>query len=174
MTSDTHPYKIDFAIEVDDAPLCDAQIIEAVSGILAEADYKSAQISVAVVDDPTMHELNRRYLNHDYPTDVLSFTLADEDSHLEGQLIVSVDTAAKEAAEYDWTTENELLLYVVHGTLHLVGYDDATPELRGEMREAERRVLSRFGLTPPYDDGQGDIVPESGECGQDVQQQETT
>ena len=150
--SSENKYTIDFAVEVDGLPGDESRMTEAIRGILENAKYESAQISVAIVDDTAIHELNRRYLEHDYPTDVLSFTLAEEDSHLEGQLVVSLDTAAAQATEYGWRTEDELLLYVVHGTLHLVGYDDATPELRADMRDQECRVLKPFGLAPRYDE----------------------
>lgn len=152
MTPAPRKYTVDFAVEVDEVPDVEARMTDAVESILSDASYDSAQISVAIVDDPTIHDLNRQYLEHDFPTDVLSFTLAEQDSHLEGQLVVSLDTAAAQAAEYGWKTEDELLLYVVHGTLHLVGYDDGTAEQREEMRVQERRVLERFGLTPRYDD----------------------
>ena len=103
-------------------------------------------VSVAVVDDPAIHRLNREFLQHDYPTDVLSFLLEREGDQLEGEVIVSSDTAVRSAAQYGWTPENELLLYVIHGTLHLVGYDDLQPELLAEMRRHEQHYLGHFGL----------------------------
>jgi probable rRNA maturation factor len=105
-----------------------------------------AQLSIAIVDDATIHELNRRYLEHDYPTDVLSFTLERDNEHLEGEVIASAETAARSAADYGWSADDELLLYVVHGTLHLVGHDDGTPDERAVMRRLERRYLASFGL----------------------------
>ena len=109
-------------------------------------------MSIAVVDDARMHELNRRYLDHDYPTDVLSFVLAHVGNHLDGQIVVSFDYAAREAARYGWNADDELLLYVIHGSLHLVGYDDLNPEVKQEMRAAEQKYLAQFGLTPRYDE----------------------
>ena len=67
-------------------------------------------------------------LNHDWPTDVLSFVLEDDDGHLEGEVIISADTAAAAAAELGWPPAAEQLLYVIHGMLHLVGYRDKTPD----------------------------------------------
>ena len=62
-----------------------------------------------------IHELNRRYLNHDWPTDVLSFTLDDDDDGLAGEIIVSADTATVAAERYGWKMADEILLYVIHG-----------------------------------------------------------
>lgn len=126
---------------------------QAVKAVLEGEGIGKAQISVAIVDDPCIHELNRRFLNHDEPTDVLSFVLEQRSGFVEGEIVVSADTAASRAGEFNWPPEDELLLYVVHGTLHLAGYDDKTPELRGEMRRRERHYLGEFGLVPPYDDG---------------------
>ncbi len=116
--------------------------------ILEDERVASANISLAVVDDASLHELNRRYLGHDYPTDVLSFVLERTDSHLEGEVIVSAETAVREALQYSWTADDELLLYVTHGLLHLVGYDDQAPSDRALMRARERHYLAQFGLEP--------------------------
>lgn len=114
--------------------------------ILSDAGIRSGSLSIAVVDDPTIHQLNREFLEHDYPTDALSFLLERDGDRLEGEVIVSADTAARVAAELDWPAEDELLLYVVHATLHLVGHDDASDELRTAMQTEERRYLWALGI----------------------------
>ncbi len=95
---------------------------------------------MAAVDDRTIHQLNRRYLDHDYPTDVLSFVLEEGPGTVEGEIIVSGDTAAASAPGYGWPAQDELLLYVIHGMLHLVGYDDKSPADAARMRQAEARL----------------------------------
>lgn len=146
-------------IEVDAVQLRDA-----VRGVLTAEKVRAAEISIAVVDDAKMHELNLRYLNHDYATDVLSFRLDDDGEEcLEGEIIVSIDTAEREALEYGWKRENELLLYVIHGALHLVGYNDSEMKDRKAMREAEASHLARFGLAPRYDDALADPHAEASE-----------
>ena len=127
------------------------RLILAATRVLEEAELERAQVSLAVIDDPAMHELNRRHLDHDYPTDVLSFVLEQSNGELEGEVIVSIETAESQAREYGWAAEDELLLYVIHGVLHLIGYDDKSPEACEEMRLAETRHLGKFGLTPPWD-----------------------
>jgi probable rRNA maturation factor len=122
---------------------------QAAESILRDAGVTDARLSLAVVDDATIHRLNRQYLNHDYPTDVLSFLLEREGERLEGEVIASADTAVRTAAEYSWPPGDELLLYVIHGTLHLVGHDDASPSQRTAMQREERRYLVQFGLEPP-------------------------
>lgn len=120
--------------------------------VLEEEEVPSATVSLAIVDDPAIHALNRRYLQHDWATDVLSFVLDERAGHLDGEVIVSADTAAAAAVRFGWSLEDELLLYVIHGTLHLAGYDDTTPEARREMRARERHYLAHYGLAPRYDE----------------------
>lgn len=117
--------------------------------ILRDAGYSEGALSVAVVDDPTIHELNVRHLAHDYPTDVLSFALTDEPPLLEGEVIVSADTAIENARDYGWAAEDELLLYVVHGVLHLAGHRDKADDEVAAMRAAEARYLRLAGVEPP-------------------------
>jgi probable rRNA maturation factor len=104
------------------------------------------------VDDETIHGLNRRFLDHDFPTDVITFPLEEEDGHLEGEIVASFDTARREAGRFGWPAADELLLYVIHGALHLLGYDDTTADAAGQMREQERVMLAHFGRSACYDE----------------------
>jgi len=135
------------------------QLVAAARAVLQASDFSSAMISLAIVDDPTIHELNRQFLNHDWPTDVLSFALQDNGSHLEGEVIISADTAAAAAAELGCTPAAEQLLYIIHGMLHLVGYRDKTPEDAQQMRLAEAQFLSQFAWDSTFRAGCCDEVP---------------
>lgn len=127
----------------------ETELVAGVRSVLNGSDFSSANVSVAIVDNETIHELNRRYLDHDWPTDVLSFVLADEGQHVEGEIIVSADTAASSAVEFGWPAAAEQLLYIIHGALHLVGYRDQSPAEARAMRAAEARYLRQFGLEQP-------------------------
>ena len=125
------------------------KLISTVALILGDHGIQEAEISIAIVDDPTIRNLNSTYLGHDYETDVISFPL-DHDAdrnYLSGQLVVSADTAASVATQSNRMMEDELLLYVVHGTLHLVGLDDKQPESAAKMRAAEQKYLEQVGIS---------------------------
>jgi probable rRNA maturation factor len=139
-------FAVSLANEQSAHPVDAARLQAAVRSVLADSRYASAAISVAVVDDATIHELNRRYLEHDWPTDVLSFVFDERDGHLEGEVVISADTAATAAAEAGWSAAEEQLLYVIHGTLHLMGLDDQTADEAAEMRAAEAKYLRRLGV----------------------------
>ncbi|MDO5565409.1 MAG: rRNA maturation RNase YbeY [Planctomycetia bacterium] len=132
---------IDIVNRQDRLPVESERIEIVLKQILLDAGYQSGRMEVVLVDDPTIHELNVQYLGHDYATDVLSFEMDrdEEAAMLEGNVIVSTDTAADRAAEFKTTPTEELFLYIVHGTLHLVGYDDHTPEDAPAMRDAEKK-----------------------------------
>lgn len=127
--------------EVDESRLCQAcrQIVEGTG-------YTCATISLVVVDDRRMHQLNREHLNHDYTTDVLSFVLDHSDDSISGEVIVCADVAYRQALELGTDPADELLLYVVHGTLHLVGYRDKTEDQAQAMRAAEQHWLIQSGM----------------------------
>ena len=130
--------------------------------ILEDAHFSSAALSIAIVDEATIRQLNRRYLRHDWPTDVLSFPLEERADYIEGEVVDSAEVAAKAAAEVPWPGTEELLLYVIHGTLHLVGYRDKQPEESAKMRAAERAYLQRVGVLVVAGDDRWQVVQHDG------------
>ena len=115
--------------------------------IILDAGVLRAMISIAVVDDPTIRSIHNEYLGIDEATDVVSFPLDDggDETYVEGEIIVSSDTAVRGAEQYGGTPLDELVLYIVHGLLHLVGYDDHDPEERRTMREREAYYMQTLG-----------------------------
>ena len=124
-----------------DQPIDARRLAAAVEAALSNVVDRRVAVSLVVVDDPTIHRLNRQFLDHDYATDVLSFVLEDDQERLEGEIIVSVDTATREATEAGWRAADELMLYAVHGALHLAGYGDKQPADVIAMRAAEVAIL---------------------------------
>lgn len=118
---------------------------------LAAQGVESASISVALVDDATIHEVNRRHLAHDWPTDVISFVLSDpDDDALSGELVVSAEMAVATAREANADPFAELALYVVHGLLHLCGLDDQAEADAAAMRRREAEILASEGLVNTF------------------------
>ncbi len=123
-------------------------IQKAVRSALSLGNWTIADISVAVVDSWTMRQLNREYLQHDYATDVLSFSFLRNarQRKLVGEIVVCAEVAAKLASRQKWKWHDELLLYVVHGALHLVGYNDKSAIQQRRMRAAEQKILAELGI----------------------------
>ncbi len=115
--------------------------------VLEGEGIRTAEISVALVDNRIMRRLNRRFLRHDQTTDVLSFRLDDaRESLLRGEIVVSADVARKSARRFGHSARAEVALYVLHGLLHLAGYDDRRTADRERMRAREQHYLGRLGI----------------------------
>ena len=110
------------------------------------------RISLAIVDDARMAELHQQYLGKSGPTDCLSFDLRDEpDSDVvEGEIVVSLDTARREAGARNVSEQAELVLYAVHALLHLLGYEDAEPQSADRMHRMENQLLTELGYGPVF------------------------
>jgi len=126
---------------------CDVQRQKkAIRSIANDYGWIDGDISVALMNDSEIREVNRKHLSHDYETDVISFDLTSSDQFLEGEIIASLETADREAQEQGWNGDDELLLYVIHGMLHIVGLGDKKPKETKAMRDAEQYYLAQFNL----------------------------
>jgi probable rRNA maturation factor len=130
----------------------DAEALRALAEhVLEREGVKRAAVSIALVDNAAIEALNARHLGHNWPTDVLSFALSEPgEPALAGELVISAEMAATTAAGAGLKFEAELALYVVHGLLHLCGYDDQTPTDRARMRQREAEHMAALGLTYTY------------------------
>lgn len=126
-------------------PVDQALLRRAVRLVVEGEGVKSAEIGLALVTDEEIAALNWQYLRHQGPTDVITFPLSEPDAvPLEGEIVLSAETARREAARRGLEPLRELCLYVIHGVLHLCGYDDRTQARRRLMRVRERLYLSRL------------------------------
>lgn len=113
----------------------------------AEAARLQGEVSVLLTTDQHLRRLNREFRHKDKPTDVLSFPAPnsfDPNQRIAGDLAISVETAARQAAEFGHPLASELQILVLHGVLHLAGYDHEADT--GQMGRREARLRRRFGL----------------------------
>jgi len=111
----------------------------------ARGENVAAEISLAVVEDGQMRELNDRFLARQETTDVLSFTYGTEGDTVEAEVVVNASEAIRQSADRTHSAHDELLLYVVHGFLHAVGYDDLEPGPAERMHGREQELLRSIG-----------------------------
>lgn len=119
--------------------------------VVAEEGVDLGRITVILADHTTVLELNRRFLDHDFHTDVLAFDYAEEGGPSEGDIIVDLDTALERCHEFDSEFEDEALRYAIHGLLHIMGYSDKTRSDRKRMRALEDRYLDAYPRPPTPD-----------------------
>jgi probable rRNA maturation factor len=135
-------------------PIDRGRMREIARAVLAGEEVADFEISLAFVDNATIHRLNKQYLDHDEPTDVLSFPYSAANAKkLEGELVLGVEVAQTQASERGHDVQAELALYVVHGLLHLCGYDDKSSADEKSMRERERHYLKNLGLPESVGEG---------------------
>lgn len=128
------------------------EITEKLTAVFKQEGFVTVELSIAIIGHEEMHLLNRRFLAHDETTDVLSFRLDEpidgvlSKSSLEGEIIVNADMAVERSTEFGWSADQELMYYLLHGTLHLCGYDDHGETQIAQMRAREDHYLKSWKL----------------------------
>ncbi len=128
--------------------------------LLVAAGEEDSSISLSIVGDKEIRRLNRAHRGKDSATDVLSFPLlSEEDPHLSGggerllgDVVISVDTAQRQAEQYDAGLQDELYRLLIHGLLHVLGHDHEEAGERAHMESEERRLAAAIAMPWPYDD----------------------
>jgi len=125
--------------------------LERAAQAVLEHQCSDGELTIVLTDDAQLRELNRNYLDIDAPTDVLSFPASETDPETArrywGDILISVPRAEEQARAAGHTLEAEVQLLVVHGTLHLLGYDHAEIDDKARMWKAQAEVLERIGLS---------------------------
>lgn len=149
MTSDLN---VGVDVRVENAPpgVTEASFVQRVLTAAANHIGVYGEVSVSFVSDEEIHALNRTYRDVDRPTDVLSFGMEEEESapgvRMLGDIVISLPTAQRQAGEYGHSLEREVGFLLVHGFLHLNGYDHETAEDERDMFNIQEQVLDSIGL----------------------------
>jgi len=142
----------------------DARKLKKTARALLEAvDEAASTLSISIVSDREIQELNREHRGKDKPTDVLSFPLVEstldaqnaagggEHERLLGDVVISVETARRQADAYDAPLQDEVNRLLIHGILHVLGHDHEEAGERARMEAEERRLATAIGMAWPYD-----------------------
>jgi probable rRNA maturation factor len=119
-------------------------VLRRAKDFLRDLDKQGCELSISLVSDRRIRALNKQWRGKDKATDVLSFPL--EDPQLLGDIVISTDTAQRQAREYQRTLQQEVERYLAHGLLHLLGYDHLRPRDRKKMAAAEQRLIGKAGM----------------------------
>ncbi len=117
-------------------PIKSKFLIDAASQVLRSEKKHQANIHLIFTDDSEIQKINYMFLSHNYPTDVITFPLESE-PQLEAEIYISVETARRQAKEFHVSLANELVRLIVHGILHVCGYDDVNPRAVSKMKAKE-------------------------------------
>lgn len=102
---------------------------------------KTIDISIILVDEQTILELNKNFLKHNFVTDVISFDLSDDNTNM-GEIYICISQAERQAKEFKVSLQNEILRLAIHGVLHILGFEDETPQKKKEMHKLENLFLT--------------------------------
>jgi len=128
-------------------PLKEKMLKQVVRQVLrSEHPELTGELRFIFVDNAYIQRLNRQFLQHDYATDVIAFPLEADDSFLDGEVYISVERAREQARSLNVDLNEELWRLVLHGLLHLLGYDDLTEEERRKMHTLQEHYLEELGL----------------------------
>jgi probable rRNA maturation factor len=149
--------KIEITDLQDHVRLDRKQILQIIRRVIKEEGRSAKSLSIVLTDNRHMRDLNREYLGHDSLTDVISFPLEDLDwptaqasGGINGEIIASAELAFQQAQSTNTDPRAELMLYLVHGLLHLMGYDDRKPDQARRMHAREDALLEEFGFGCVY------------------------
>ncbi len=135
---------MDMTLNVENAERAGIQpdlIKSAVNEVFSGEAMTISSISVLFISDDEIIEVNKKYLDHNFTTDVITFPLSENSDPIEGEIYISIDTTRRNSVEFGVSHESELLRVAIHGALHLSGYDDSTSKLKSKMKEKEDYYL---------------------------------
>jgi len=143
---------VQIAKEFKNIDVCLPRLEKLVRAICKRFKLSKATISIAIVNDAQIRKVNKQFLNRDSTTDCLSFDLSDDDTNAPKsfELVVNAEMAVKEANSRDHSSEAELALYITHGLLHNLGFDDSSKDRLRKMRDTEDEILKQQGYGLVY------------------------
>lgn len=124
-------------------PLFDPDTVRAwIASVIVERGFSVGELHYYFCSDEALLEINRQRLGHDFYTDIVTFPLSDDSRFVSSEFCISLDRIAENAATFGRTQESELFRVMIHGVLHLVGFDDGTEREQKDMRAMEEKCLA--------------------------------
>jgi rRNA maturation RNase YbeY len=118
------------------------KVTDWINRIILKHDYELENLTYIFCSDEYLHQINLEYLDHDTYTDIITFNNADLDGIIESDIFISIERVTENAQQLNTNFVDELHRVMIHGILHLLGFDDKTPELKREMQQEEDLSLS--------------------------------
>ena len=121
--------------------LSKSEVHKIISRLKKLLSFKIHNLPINFISSEEIHELNKTYLKHDYSTDIITFNYSGKNDILEGEIFISVDDASVNSEKYKVHFSNEIIRLIVHGILHLLGYDDQDKVSKSKMKKEENRLV---------------------------------
>ncbi|HSP88571.1 MAG TPA: rRNA maturation RNase YbeY [Ignavibacteriaceae bacterium] len=111
-----------------------------------ELEFNLTGIIINIISSEEIVRINKKYLNHNYSTDIITFNYSESEKLLDGEIFISVDDASVNAKKYKVNLKQEITRLVIHGFLHLLGYDDQSQKNKTVMKKLENQLYNRYRL----------------------------
>ena len=145
-----HNIAVQIAKNFDNIDFHTLKLRKLVTSVCSRFGLTKATVSIAIVGNAEISRVNKQFFNRSDATDVISFDLSDDNDKKSFELVVNGEMAVKEANLRSHTPQAELALYITHGLLHNLGFDDSTEKLAGKMHETEDEILQQSGYGSVY------------------------
>jgi rRNA maturation RNase YbeY len=114
-----------------------------VKSLSGELDFVVSNLEINFVSGKEIHAINKTYLHHNYTTDIITFNYSELVKQIDGEIFISIDDAVDNSKKFKVTLSDELVRLVIHGILHLLGFDDQTTSDKKTMKRLENKLLSK-------------------------------
>ncbi len=121
-----------------------AEVHKLVYQLRDELEFSLEYFEINFIDSGTIHQLGQKYLNHDYSTDIITFNYSGDNDSFDGEIFISLEDATENAEKYGVNLSTEVLRLIIHGILHMKGYEDNTSDNRIVMKELEDKLVCKF------------------------------
>ena len=112
-----------------------------------ELNFSINSLYIHFIDSDLIQKINKEYLSHNYSTDIIAFNYSDSHLAFDAEIFISIDDAQLNARKYSVSLSKELIRLIIHGTLHLKGYDDMKSNDRTKMKKKENNLLNKYNFT---------------------------
>jgi rRNA maturation RNase YbeY len=117
-----------------------------IKSLSTELTFKISNLEISFISSQSILVINRTFLKHDYTTDIITFNYSEIIKNIDGEIFISLDDALANSNKFKVTLSNELNRLVIHGILHLLGYDDQSISDKKVMKRLENKLLSKFKI----------------------------
>jgi rRNA maturation RNase YbeY len=119
------------------------KVYDLIKSLSVELNFLVSNLEINFISGEDIHAINKSYLKHDYTTDIITFNYSDSLQQIDGEIFISIDDALSNSKKFKVTLSDELVRLVIHGILHLLGYDDQNLTDKKIMKRLENKLLSK-------------------------------
>jgi rRNA maturation RNase YbeY len=120
-----------------------SKVHDLIKSLSVELNFLASNLEINFISGEDIHAINKSYLKHDYTTDIITFNYSDSLQKIDGEIFISIDDALSNSKKFRVTLSEELVRLVIHGILHLLGYDDQNLTDKKIMKRLENKLLSK-------------------------------